>query len=146
MATDEDHTESCAVCQTKGRLVAEQTVKALLTHAALRRFEHGVYRFCADTGCAVVYFDDAGHTFKEEDVTVPVWQKHPPGARLLCYCFGETETDIHVEIARDGQSGAVERVRHHIAAGRCACEVRNPRGSCCLGDVIDAVKGMTRDA
>ena len=35
---------------------------------------------------------------------------------------------------------AVERVRAHISAGRCACEVRNPRGACCLGDVTNAVE------
>ena len=35
---------------------------------------------------------------------------------------------------------AVDRVRAHIAAGRCACEIRNPKGTCCLGDVIAAVR------
>ena len=35
---------------------------------------------------------------------------------------------------------AVERVRAHIDAARFACELRNPRGACCLGDAIAAVK------
>ena len=59
---------------------------------------------------------------------------------LLGYCFGESEGSIPTEIERDGASKAVERVREHIAAERCACELRTPRGSCCVGDVSAAVK------
>lgn len=125
-----------------GRAVEELTVKALLTEVALRRFEPGAYRFCGEAECDVVYFDDAGHVFRKDDLRVPVWQKEPAGARMVCYCFGETETDIRQEIALVGRSSAAHRVREHIAAGRCACEVRNPRGTCCLGDVTEAVKRM----
>jgi hypothetical protein len=45
-----------------------------------------------------------------------------------------------LEIESTGASTAVDRIRRHIDAGRCACEVRNPRGACCLGDVIAAIK------
>jgi hypothetical protein len=31
-------------------------------------------------------------------------------------------------------------------AGRCACEVRNPRGACCLGDVAAVVKRVAAAA
>ena len=34
------------------------------------------------------------------------------------------------------------RIREHIAAQRCACDIRNPRGACCLGDVMAAVKRL----
>jgi hypothetical protein len=61
-------------------------------------------------------------------------------ARLLCYCFGETEAGIRRELLELGRTGVVERIREHIAAQRCACETRNPRGACCLGEVIAAVK------
>lgn len=43
------------------------------------------------------------------------------------------------ELVQTGRCGAVQRVRDHIAADRCACEVRNPRGTCCLGDLTKAV-------
>jgi hypothetical protein len=132
----------CRVCQTKGSAVEELTIKALLTEHALRRFESGSYRFCADESCDVVYFSETGATFTTEDIRVAVWHKEPPGHRLICYCFDETEAAIATELRRMGQSYAVERVRAHIAAQRCACEVRNPRGVCCLGDVIAAVERM----
>jgi hypothetical protein len=77
------------------------------------------------------------------DVRVPIWQKAPFGSRGLCYCFGENEADIRAEIESLGRPRAVERVREQITAGRCACEIRNPRGVCCLGDVAAAVKRVT---
>jgi hypothetical protein len=98
------------------------------------------YRFCADAGCDVVYFGGTGSHFGTGDLRVPVWQKLPGGSRQLCYCFGESEATIRTEIDATGRSAAIERIREHIAAGRCACEVRNPRGACCLGDVTAAVK------
>lgn len=131
---------ACSVCRTKGSSVDELTVKALLSESALQRFEPGAYRFCPDAGCKNVYFDVAGQAFTTGDLRVPVWQKEPVGNRTICYCFGENETDIRTEVEQTGTSKAVERVRGHIEAGRCACDVRNPKGSCCLGDVTQAVK------
>ena len=132
----------CPTCATSGVAVDLLTVKALLTEQALRRLAGKDYRFCADAGCDVVYFDDTGQTFTTADLRVPVWQKQPFGQRMVCYCFDENEAAIRLEIEQQGRSEAAERVRQHIEAGRCACEVRNPRGSCCLGDVSSAVKRM----
>ena len=133
---------ACRVCGTSGKPVESLTVKALLTEAALGRYEHAAYHFCQDAACAVVYFEENGTTFTTADVRDRVWQKRPVGDRTLCYCFGENEADIAQEIERTGQSAAVQRVRAHIAAKRCACEVRNPRGACCLGDLIAAVERL----
>jgi hypothetical protein len=115
-------------------------VKVLLTEHALRRVSTSPHRFCPDPDCEVVYFDATGHHHVKADVRVPVWQKEPFGDRMICYCFGENEASIRAEMERCGRSDAVARVRGHIEAGRCACEVRNPRGVCCLGDVTAAVK------
>jgi hypothetical protein len=120
-------------------------VKALLTESALARYDHWAYRFCPSATCAVVYFSERGATFATDDVREPVWQKAPPGHRTFCYCFGENEADIAREIDQTGQSGAVQRVRSHIAAKRCACEVRNPRGACCLSDLQAAVERLRRE-
>jgi hypothetical protein len=132
----------CRVCRTAGKPVDSLTVKALLSDAALARYEHAAYRFCPGATCAVVYFAENGPTFTTDDVREPVWQKESPGRRTFCYCFGENEADISHEIERTGQSSAVQRVHAHIAANRCACEVRNPRGTCCLGDLLAAVERL----
>lgn len=135
--TDANH---CPQSGWPGKAVDLQTVKALLTEGALSRLVPGDYRFCADPNCDVVYFDVGGSLFATDDVRVPVWQKLPFGSRRVCYCFGESEDSIRAEIETGGQSSAVERIRTHIAAGRCACDIRNPRGACCLKDVIAAIK------
>jgi hypothetical protein len=129
----------CSVCGSPGRPVDQLTVKALLTTAALTRFEPGEYRLCAAFACPMVYFDAHGRTFSAADIRVAVYAKEPVGERTICYCFGENERGIRDDFASRGMSRAVERVREHIAARRCACEVRHPRGSCCLADVIAAV-------
>ena len=133
---------ACTRCGTAGKAVESLTVKALLTEAALARYEHAAYRFCPDAACAIVYFAESGTIFTTADVREPVWQKEPPGDRKICYCFGENEADMAREIEQMGQSGAVQRVRSHIAAKRCACEIRNPRGVCCLGDLQAAVERL----
>jgi hypothetical protein len=137
---------ACGACGTAGKPVDSLTIKALLTESALRRLEAGAYRFCPDSTCDVVYFaEDATTTFSTRDLRVPVWQKEPAGHRMVCYCFGETERDMTEEIDRTGTSLAADRVRSYIAAGRCACDVRNPKGAC-LGDVIAAVDRLRRTA
>jgi len=129
----------CPQSGSIGKAVDRQTIKALLIELALRRLAAGEYRFCPDPDCDVVYFDGNGSLFATQDLRVPVWQKLAFGTRPVCYCFGESEASIRAEIEASGQSDAVERIREHIAAGRCACEVRNPRGACCLGEVTAAV-------
>lgn len=136
----ESGTRRCPQSGSAGRVVERQTIKALLTEQALARLEPSEYRFCPDARCDIVYFSGTGTHFGTADLRVPVWQKLPAGHGLVCYCFGESDASIGAEIELTGRSLAVERIRDHIAAGRCACEVRNPRGTCCLGDVIAAVK------
>jgi len=133
---------ACPTCATGGTPVDILTVKALLTESALRRLDGTDFRFCADANCEIVYFNRTAQTFTTAEVRVPVWQKQAFGQRMICYCFDENEATMRVEVEQHGMSKAADRVRHHIQAGRCACEVRNPRGSCCLGDVIAAVKGV----
>ena len=135
---------ACATCTERGSPVQLQTVKALLTEVALRRVQLTHYRFCANPTCDTVYFGDAGDQFGTGDIRVPVWQKQPGDGRLLCYCFGETESGIRRELLEHGRTEAVARIREHIAAQRCACDVRNPRGACCLGDVMAAAKRIER--
>lgn len=133
----------CPESGSLGKAVDRRTLKALLTETALQRLAAGEYRFCPGSGCDVVYFSLDGPHFTTADVRVAVWQKLPFGARQVCYCFGESESSIRVEIEATGASSAVARIREHIAADRCACDVRNPRGACCLGDLIAAVDRVT---
>ena len=124
---------SCARCESKGVQVAVTTVKALLTGDGLRRGVPQAPRFCATPSCPTVYFDDVSdRRVTENELTVRVYAKHPDDVDVLvCYCFGYTSGSI-----RQGQSQTSEDVRAQVETGHCACEVKNPRGACCLGDIM----------
>lgn len=129
--------DACPVCATKGVAVEPITLKALLTPDGLRRGVPPNPRYCASPQCDTVYFDnEAGVTFGQSDVIVPVHAKCPENEMAaVCYCFAHTPRTIRNEIESLGTSTATAAITAEVKAGRCACEVRNPKGSCCLGDV-----------
>src|SRR5260370_20633988 len=88
----------CPSSGSTGVAVDRYTVKALLTEMALRRLEAGAYRFCPDPDCDVVYFESHGSCFRRADVRVPVWPKEPFGAKMIVYCFAQSEASIRTEI------------------------------------------------
>jgi hypothetical protein len=133
--------DECPECGQRGKDVQGITLKALLRPEALARHRASEHRFCPSPGCAVVYFGE-DEIFRREDVLVPVFQKEPEGVRLVCYCFAVGEDQIRQEIEVSGTSASAERIKSLVQAGRCACEVRNPQGSCCLGSVTVVVKSV----
>ena len=135
----------CPECRQPGRLVERITVKALLRPAALGRLSAPEHRFCPTAECPVVYFGMA-EVFDREDVVVPVFQKERAGQRTVCYCFAVTEADLRREIAETGRSTATTVITQHVKAGRCACEVKNPQGRCCLGEVASATREAMAEA
>ena len=130
---------TCPVTGTTGTRVRLQTVKAILRESSLRRLMPRTYYFCPEPACAVVYFSEQGDCYSKDELRTCVWQKEPAGSRLLCYCFGENEQMIAAEIAATGTSNAMDRVKEHVRSGRCACDIRNPRGVCCLADLKAAI-------
>jgi|SRR5438552_13555500 len=89
--------------------------------------------------CDIVYFGPET-VFVLEDLTVPVFQKQRQGERTVCYCFDVTESQMRSELAVSGASVSASRIATLVRASRCACEVRNPQGSCCLGNVTSLLK------
>lgn len=132
----------CPRCGRRGRSVDEITPKALLRPDALERRKGVEHRFCATPDCPLVYFGDE-EVFCREEVLVPVFQKEPAGGRTVCYCFGVTEQDIRRETEQKRRSAAFDRISLLVKLGRCACEVRNPQGSCCLGNISSLVESAT---
>lgn len=130
---------TCPVTSTVGTRVPLQTVKAMLKDVSLRGLVPTTYYFCPEPSCDVVYFSRQDERYSRDALRTTVWQKEPAGSRLLCYCFGENERMIAAEIAATGTSSALDRVKEHVRAGSCACEIRNPRGICCLADLKAAI-------
>lgn len=131
----------CPVSDTVGLGVELLTLRALLKPEALRRLDGTNYRFCSASDCDVVYFDaQHGSLFIKGDLTVRVGLKEREPPVPLCYCFGYTLADVQSDMATRGRTDIPAIITAEIKAGHCACEVRNPQGTCCLGTVRTAVK------
>ena len=119
-----------------------QTVKAL-PDVSLTALTSAAYRFCRNESCEVVYYSESDDIYSEDDLRERVHQKHPDAADVfVCYCFRHTPASIQRELLLSGTSTVVAQVNAGIGAGQCACEIRNPQGSCCLGNVTATVKRM----
>lgn len=117
------------------------TLKALLRPQALERLGPDRHSFCATPDCPIVYFR-VGEAFSQDDLAVPVFQKEAAGARIICYCLEISEAELRRGIETSGASAVVERIRSLVRSGSCACEVRNPQGSCCLGNVMAVARDL----
>jgi hypothetical protein len=125
----------CPACAAQSKTVSVATVRALLS-TSLRAVTHEAYYFCKTPDCPVVYFTfDGGQQFTSDQLRERVFQKAPAEpAALVCYCFQYTRKTVqqadastHAQIVADITAG--------VQAGQCACDIRNPQGSCCLGNV-----------
>lgn len=133
---------ACPACGQKGKPVEGQTVKAMLS-VTLREVRDTDYLFCRTRDCPVVYFAaDGAQTFTTDQVRERVYQKEPEAEDVFaCYCFRHTvgelthaSADTRLEIVNDIDSG--------IHADQCACDLRNPQGSCCLGNVKALIRQL----
>jgi len=104
------------------------------------------FAFCRTADCRVVYFHADGETLEKVDLCVRDGLKETADPVTVCYCFGFTERMLFEEVQTGGHSNIPQRIAAEMKAGNCACEIRNPKGSCCVGNVKAAVKGAHRVA
>jgi hypothetical protein len=132
---------ACPVSGGRSKQVDMLTVKSLVRKLPLE-MPSTQYYFCDSSDCEVVYFplDSQAPSFRRGDLMVRVGAKEIVDPLPVCYCFGFTRQDIWDEICSTGKSTVAERITAEVEAGRCACEVKNPSGKCCLGDITRAVK------
>jgi len=133
----------CPSCRNPTQRVPRETLRALLTpHAARRVRDAHAHRFCP-ASCDVVYVDeDDGSVFLKDDMSVRVGTKETVGPRPLCYCFGHSYESIADDIATFGSTSVVQDITSRCRAGDDQCRVKNPKGSCCLGQIRAAVRAL----
>ena len=135
---------ACPECGKTGKLIQGQTVKSLLL-TSLRQVQDMKYLFCRTRTCPVVYFSaDGEQTFAIEQVRERVYQKEPEAQEVfVCYCFRHTIGDLRATSSQ-GRIAIVNDINTGINAGQCACDLRNPQGSCCLGNVRGLIKRLEK--
>ena len=129
----------CPECGTKAREVGRITLEHLLITDRAATLQDATYYFCATPVCEAVYFS-RDQIFHRSDLQVRVGLKETEDSIPVCYCFGYTERMIAEEIESTGRTTIPERIRGEVQAGTCQCEIKNPQGTCCLGNVAKAVK------
>ena len=135
----------CQSCDGPSRPVTLRTMLLMLKPEFFDQVGENQYRFCASPECQVVYFSRA-RSFSTGDLRVRVGLKEKDGPIPLCYCFGFSEEDAREEIQSKGHTAIPQRIAELIRERMCACELRNPSGACCLGEVTQAVKRLIMEA
>ena len=136
---------ACGGCGETGRDVSRQTVVHHVKSEKLFSVGDEEYKFCSSQNCAVVYYAVSGQTFMIDDARELVTSKTTGDARPLCYCFGFTEGFARQEIARTGESSVSKQVSRFIKEKLCSCEIRNPSGVCCLGEINKILKRLAAE-
>ncbi|RUM75026.1 MAG: hypothetical protein DSZ10_00605 [Sulfurovum sp.] len=134
--------ETCPRCGASAKMVLGKTLSHLLTDrvkaklASLKGFH-----YCKTPSCAVVYF--RGEEILTQDaLTVSVGLKEGVSPATVCYCFGWTKEKIAEELKSTGKTTALEDIKAKMEDPGCSCEILNPSGACCLGDVSKAIKEL----
>lgn len=134
--------ERCPHCDEKGRSVSLATVGSMAkTSVEAHKLSQPSYKLCRNPDCPVVYFT-RGITIDKTELRVAVNFKETNYDGPVCYCFNHTLASIRAEIQSTARSTVQRAITQEIQAGRCACEVKNPAGTCCLGDITRAVRSV----
>ena len=130
----------CPDCAEVGRVVADETIRAILKRGAATPLLALQRRFCKTRTCKVLYYGADGRFVEKDAAVVRIGVKETEDPIPLCYCFNFSRADVRREVTQTGSSSIPARIAAEVKAGRCACEVKNPSGTCCLGEVNKAVR------
>ena len=133
-------TGECIACGKIGNPVKKKTLEHLLKEDRISLVRDTQYYFCQTQYCDVVYFSRNSDTFYKADLKVRVGLKETEYPIAVCYCFGYTKKMIVEDFFKNGRSTIQGEITKKVKQGICRCEVTNPQGACCLGNVAQVLK------
>ena len=124
-------------CKPVGRL----TLESLLRAEAKASMKTQPYYFCDAPDCDTVYVSALGdHLITKDQFNVRVGIKETEDPIPLCYCFAFDRKAVREDIRSKSATDIPRIITERVKAGECRCEVTNPSGTCCLGNVYRSVK------
>ena len=125
--------KKCPICNYKGQLVKDITVKNMVKSDLLTNINNYDYYLCLNPECDNVYFNNEfKQNFSKCDIRVGIWFKEKNPDRLICYCSKVTAQQIKDAILGDNKAGTVDDiVRLTNAMKQSNCKINNPSGRCC---------------
>ncbi|VAX30341.1 MerF [hydrothermal vent metagenome] len=137
---------TCPDNKKKGQSVDPETLRNLIKKERGHEIKDTGYYFCKAPDCDTVYFHPkSGQTFEKSDIKVRVGLKETDDPVWVCYCFDISKRMIAEEIENTGLSASGDRIRKEVADKNCECEIKNPSGRCCLGEVLAAEKAAQKN-
>lgn len=132
----------CKECCNIGKSIKEITIRSFVKESKLEAIKNpdGFY-FCETSTCQCVYFNNVQQIYlHKEDIKVSVGIKETEGSIPVCYCFNWTKDRIFDQIKQQEYSTVIQEITTKVKAGECSCEIKNPSGKCCLGEVNKMIK------
>ena len=115
----------CPGCGEVGVTVKCRTVAAV-TSASLP--PHQGLRLCRTKSCPLAYYGDAGARIPASSLALlPLFK----GGDVVCFCFLRRAS----EMVDGGRERVLDEIAARVRAGDCSCDLRNPSGKCCLGEI-----------
>ena len=134
----------CPICDEPAKKVPQSAVNNFIKDAIKEKLSSlNNFHFCETPNCPVVYFKN-DFTIKQHEVTQSIGIKNNATPATLCYCFDWTKEKMKEQITEMGQTSAVEDIQLKMNTTGCKCEINNPRGKCCLQDIKNSIKELTK--
>ena len=123
------------VCPMDGKVYKAVSEQTFLQHVRQpwKRKSQPMY-FCSNPDCPVVYFGEDDTVLTQDALRTAVGIKNGSDEVTICYCFGVSRGEAKKD------PGLRDFVIEQTRRKRCACEIRNPSGKCCLKDFPAAPK------
>lgn len=127
----------CPHCHGDGIVVHPITPKNLIKDEINHKVRaEPIYKFCKNESCGTSYFtEDKSHYFTINDLKERSTLKDKGLDVNVCYCFGHTRRSVLSELETTGKTTVLENIKSKMKDPGCFCEVSNPQGGCCLGNV-----------
>src|SRR5712692_9955433 len=100
----------CPACGAVGRVVADETVQAILKPGHDRQLLAVERSFCRTATCGVLYYGADGRMVKKNAAMVRVGIKETEDPIPLCYCFNFSRADVRREVAQTGECTIPARI------------------------------------
>lgn len=141
--TDAPLKADCPDSGTNSRKIQRRTIEHMLKPELVVNISDSQYYYCANPDCPVVYFSQDGSSrFTTEEIQIAVFAKDSGRDVKVCYCYDWTRGRIEDEIRETGNSTVSREVAEKVRASLCECDIKNPKGTCCLGDLNRYVAGI----
>lgn len=125
----------CPICNNLAKKVSEVTLKSFLKKEEQENLTSlKDFYFCKTPSCKVVYFRK-NLILEEKHLTKEIGLKDWINPSTVCYCFNWT-----VEKIKNDISIVLHNIKSQMHTAKCACEINNPSGSCCLKDIKAVIK------